>query len=136
MRSKSLGPNVPTLMHGTIGVLQVCLLGWRNFPRVLHFLEKNSCLATLTFVRLHVLVRSYRRMAKRSTTVKQASSTTSGNEDRVSSAAVSSGSTPQMSQAVFLPRPAKKETMSHPVRMWNMGKPKALSQPNAVLSCI
>lgn len=118
-----------------IGVLHECLLGWRNFPRVLHFLQKSSCLATLTFVRLHVLVRSYRRMAKRSTTVKQALSTTSGNEDRVSSVVVSSGSTPQMSQAVFLPRPAKKETVSHPVSSWNMGKPKALSQPNAALSC-
>ena len=35
-----------------------------------------------------------------------------------------------MSQAVFLPLPAKKETVSQLVRAWNMGKTKALSRPS------
>ena len=52
-------------------------------------------------------------------------------DDRINSVAVSSGNTPQMSQAVFLPLPAKKKTVSQPVRAWNMGKTKALSRPNA-----
>ena len=60
----------------------------RMFPRVLDFLKKSSCLASLTFVRL---------MAKRSTAVKQATSTPSCNEDRVYRVAVSSGNTPQIS---------------------------------------
>ena len=49
-------------------------------------------------------------VTKRSITAKQALSTTSGHDDWISSVAVSSGNTPQMSQAVFLPLPAKKET--------------------------
>ena len=63
------------------------------FSSVLDYLEKRSCLASLTFVRL--LVRSYRRTTKRSITAKHALSTTSGDDDRISSVAVSSKNTPR-----------------------------------------
>ena len=60
----------------------------------------------------------------------QASLMTSGNKVRDSSVDVSSGNTPHTSHAVFLPLPAKKEIVSHPVSAWNMGRTKALSRPN------
>ena len=82
LRYKYLGPNVPTLMHRTFGVLWEFLVGWRYFfqrPRLLRE-EVLSC-----FINLCQITCS----------------------------------------------PAKKEAVSQPVRVWNMGKTKVLSRPNA-----
>ena len=43
--------------------------------------------------------------------------------------AVSSGSTVQIAQAVFLPCPVKLDTVLHPVRAWNVGSARAFSGP-------
>jgi len=59
-----------------------------------------------------------------------------GEEESSSSASVSSGHTVETAHALFLPRLAKLNTVSHPVRAWNIGSAQALSGPDlAAISC-
>ena len=50
------------------------------------------------------------------------------NEQKV---AVTSSKADHVSQAIFFPLPLKNETVSHPVKEWNMGKATERSGPRA-----
>ena len=52
--------------------------------------------------------------------------------DRVENTAVTSLKAFQMSNAVFFPLPANDETVSQPVKAWNMGSARAFSPPSVV----
>ena len=78
---------------------------------------------------VHVLVLSYSRITNLSMVCMTSSGMSVGAADNFSSASVSSGSTVQIAQAVFLPYPVKLDTVSHPVRAWNIGRACGFSSP-------
>ncbi len=110
-------------------------LSWRvavttlgMFSKDLAFLENSSCLTSLTSVKL--LVRSYISITNRSITLMHASSISSGIIISASRMGVSSAEyTFHTSHAVFFPLPLKKDTVSHPVRAWNIGNTRAFCRP-------
>ena len=100
----------------------------------LFFLAKSFLLALSMSV--HLLVRSYNRITNLSMMHIASFGMSRGAEDSSSSASVSSGSTVQTAHAVFLPCLAKLDTVSHPVRAWNIGSARAFSRPSpAAISC-
>ena len=61
---------------------------------------------------------------------------TLGTDARSRNASVTSGKVVQTAHAVFFPRPAKAETVSHPVMAWNTGSDFDFSGPRqATSSC-
>lgn len=85
----------------------------------LPFCVKSTFRASLTWSRL--LVRSYNSTTKRSSVWNQ-SSIAFGNVVKAQNAWVTCSTEFQVFQQVFLPLPLNEDTVSQPVRAWNMGK--------------
>ena len=88
--------------------------------RALDLCAKSCFLAS--FTSMMSLVRSYISTMKRSSSDIDSSVTSPGMRKSYSKASVTSGNTFQISQAVFFPPPVNKDTVSHPVRAWKMGR--------------
>ena len=98
------------------------------------FLGKSFFRALSTYV--HVLVLSKSRTTNLSIMPMVFSGISSGASPSDSSASVSSGSDFQVDHAVFFPCPAKLETVSQPVKAWNIGSAHAILGPRlAAISC-
>jgi len=128
-----------TLIHCTLDVFLQSCLGWRDELHIVLPCKEfppglvNVCARSMS---VHLLVLSYNRITNLSMMRIASSGMSRGAEDSSNSASVSSGSTVQTAHAVFLPCRAKLDTVSHPVRAWNIGSARAFSRPNpAAISC-
>ena len=95
---------------------------------------KMCFLAEFTVV--SVQVRSYSSTTYVSNTDMQSSLNADGSVIKVENTGVTLSKDFHMSNAVFFPRPANDDTVSQPVKAWNMGSARAFSLPSSfAMSC-
>ena len=120
------------LLREITSLILPCLIRETNSASVSD--SKSFFRALSTYV--HVLVLSKSRTTNLSIMPMVFSGISSGASPSDSSASVSSGSDFQVDHAVFFPCPAKLETVSQPVKAWNIGSAHAILGPRlAAILC-